>query len=202
MTTNGSSLTTVKMDLIHYTGTLKLQAAQDYLAEWYDVTESREYLDATESVYFNAVGFHPLLRIALNTSIGYGATAQATVVDGVVTSILLTNAGESYFAPPYVHIIGYGAVATAVTAGLASNNPAVTDDRVCYAGCICRRCNCRQQDCRSDSFHLLSPLVTMENDARPGFAVIAGASAPVMLSSVFFHTDTLSSGFHRNNDDR
>jgi hypothetical protein len=114
MTTNGSSLTTVKMDLIHYTGTLKLQAAQDYLAEWYDVTESREYLDATESVYFNAVGFHPLLRIALNTSIGYGATAQATVVDGVVTSILLTNAGESYVAPPYVQILGYGAGATAV----------------------------------------------------------------------------------------
>ena len=114
MTTNGSSLTTVKMDLIHYTGTLKLQAAQDYLAEWYDVTESREYLDATESVYFNAVGFHPLLRIALNTSIGYGATAEATVVDGVVTSILLTNAGQSYVAPPYVQILGYGAGATAV----------------------------------------------------------------------------------------
>ena len=116
MTTNGSSLTTVKMDLVHYTGTLKLQAAPDYLAEWYDVTESREYLDATESVYFNAVGFHPLLRIALNTSIGYGATAEATVVDGVVTSILLTNAGESYVAPPYVQILGYGAGATAVAA--------------------------------------------------------------------------------------
>ncbi len=114
MTTNGSNLTTVKMDLIHYTGTLKLQGAQDYEAEWYNVTESREYLDATESVYFNAVGYHPLLRIALNTSIGYGATAQATVVDGVVTEILVTNAGNSYVAPPYVQILGYGAGATAV----------------------------------------------------------------------------------------
>lgn len=114
MTTNGASLTTVKMDLVHYTGTLKLQAAETYQSEWYDVTESREYLDATESVYFNAVGFHPLLRIALNTSIGYGATAEATVVDGVVTSILLTNAGNSYVAAPYVQILGYGAGATAV----------------------------------------------------------------------------------------
>ena len=114
MTTNGSSLTTVKMDLVHYTGTLKLQAGETYQSEWYDVTESREYLDATESVYFNAVGFYPLLRIALNTSIGYGATAEATVVDGVVTSILLTNAGNSYVAPPYVQILGYGAGATAV----------------------------------------------------------------------------------------
>jgi hypothetical protein len=114
MPTNGASLTTVKMDLVHYTGTLKLQAAQDYESEWYNVTESREYLDATESVYFNAVGYHPLLRIALNTSIGYGATAEATVVNGVVTGILLTNAGNSYVAPPYVQILGYGAGATAV----------------------------------------------------------------------------------------
>jgi hypothetical protein len=114
MPTNGSSLTTVKMDLIHYTGTLKLQGAQTYQSEWYNVTESREFLDATESVYFNAVGYHPLLRIALNTSIGYGATAQATVVNGVVTEILLTNAGNSYVAPPYVQILGYGSGATAV----------------------------------------------------------------------------------------
>jgi hypothetical protein len=114
MTTNGSSLTTVKMDLVHYTGTLKLQGAQDYEAEWYNVTESREYLDATESVYFNAVGYHPLLRIALNTSIGYGATATANVVDGVVQSISLNNYGNFYVAAPYVQILGYGSGATAV----------------------------------------------------------------------------------------
>jgi hypothetical protein len=114
MTTNGSSLTTVKMDLIHYTGTLKLQGAQDYESEWYNVTESREFLDATQSVYFNAVGYHPLLRIALNTSIGYGATANATVVDGVVQSINLTNFGNSYVAAPYVQILGYGSGATAI----------------------------------------------------------------------------------------
>lgn len=114
MTTNGSSLTTVKMDLVHYTGTVKLQGAQDYESEWYNVTESRQYLDATEPVYFNAVGYHPLLRIALNTSIGYGATANATVVDGVVQSINMTNFGNSYVAAPYVQILGYGAGATAV----------------------------------------------------------------------------------------
>jgi hypothetical protein len=114
MITNGSSLTTVKMDLVHYTGTVKLQGAQDYEAEWYNVTESREYLDATKSVYFNAVGYHPLLRIALNTSIGYGATATANVVDGVVQSISLNNYGNFYVAAPYVQILGYGSGATAV----------------------------------------------------------------------------------------
>jgi hypothetical protein len=120
MTTNGSSLTTVKMDLVHYTGTVKLQGAQDYESEWYNVTESRQYLDATEPVYFNAVGYHPLLRIALNTSIGYGATANATVVDGVVQSINLTNFGNSYVAAPYVQILGYGSGATA-TATVSPN---------------------------------------------------------------------------------
>ena len=125
MTTNGSSLTTVKMDLIHYTGTLKLQGAQDYESEWYNVTESREFLDATQSVYFNAVGYHPLLRIALNTSIGYGATANATVVDGVVQSINLTNFGNSYVAAPYVQILGYGSGATA-TATVSPNGTVAT----------------------------------------------------------------------------
>jgi hypothetical protein len=125
MITNGSSLTTVKMDLIHYTGTLKLQGAQDYESEWYNVTESREFLDATQSVYFNAVGYHPLLRIALNTSIGYGATANATVVDGVVQSINLTNFGNSYVAAPYVQILGYGSGATA-TATVSPNGTVAT----------------------------------------------------------------------------
>ena len=125
MTTNGSSLTTVKMDLVHYTGTVKLQGAQDYEAEWYNVTESREYLDATESIYFNAVGYHPLLRIALNTSIGYGATATANVVDGVVQSINLTNFGNSYVAAPYVQILGYGSGATA-TATVSPNGTVAT----------------------------------------------------------------------------
>ena len=65
-------------------------------------------------MYFNAVGFHPLLRIALNNSIGYGATATATVVDGVVTGLSLTNPGYSYVAAPYVQILGNGAGAEAV----------------------------------------------------------------------------------------
>jgi hypothetical protein len=109
----GKSTTTVKMDLVHYTGTVKLQAADNYQATWYDVSESRQYLDQTETVYFNAVGFYPLLRIAFNNSIGAGATATATVEDGVVTGISVTNLGFGYVAAPYVQILGNGAGATA-----------------------------------------------------------------------------------------
>ncbi len=112
----GKSVTTVKMDLVHYTGTLKLQAADNYQSNWYDVTESRQYHDRTETVYFNAVGFYPLLRVALNNSIGAGASATATVENGVVTGVTVTNPGSGYAAAPYVQILGNGAGATAEAA--------------------------------------------------------------------------------------
>lgn len=112
--TNGASLTTIKLELIHFTGVIKIQGAADYESNWYNVTEAREYLDHSGSVYFNAVGYHPLLRIALNNSVGYGATGTATVVDGVVTGLSLTNPGYNYVAAPYVQILGNGAGAEAI----------------------------------------------------------------------------------------
>lgn len=118
----GKNITTIKLDLVHYTGTLKLQAADNYQAVWYDVTDSRQYFDKTGAVYFNAVGFYPLLRVALNNSIGAGATATATVEDGVVTGIALNNLGQDYVAAPYVQILGNGAGATAI----ANINPGGT----------------------------------------------------------------------------
>jgi hypothetical protein len=104
--TTGASLTTIKYDLDHYTGTLKVQAAQDYESIWVDVTESREYFDESGTFYINVVGFHPLLRLGINNSQGYGASATATVVDGVVTGIAVNNAGMGYMAAPYVQILG------------------------------------------------------------------------------------------------
>jgi len=118
--THGASLTTIKMDLTHFTGTIKAQAAQDYEAPWYDVTDSTQYLDATETIYLNVLGFHPLLRVAFNQSQGWGAQASATVVDGVVTGVTLNNPGYNYIAPPNVMIVGNGAGARAV-ASLASD---------------------------------------------------------------------------------
>lgn len=112
--TNGTSLTTIKMDLLHFTGTIKIQGAETYQSVWYDVTESRTYYDETSTVYFNAVGFHPLLRVALNQSQGWGAQATAQVVDGVVTGITVVNPGQGYLAAPNVTIVGNGSGAQAV----------------------------------------------------------------------------------------
>jgi len=113
MPTNGSSLTTVKFDLVGYTGTVKVQAAQNYESVWYNVSETREYLSETVTDYFNIVGFHPLLRLALNNSIGYGAQGNVQVTDGVVTGITITNAGYNYIAPPHIQILGNGSGAEA-----------------------------------------------------------------------------------------
>ena len=112
--TTGASLTTIKYDLVHFTGTIKVQAAQDYESIWVDVTESREYFDESGTFYINVVGFHPLLRLGINNSQGYGASATATVVDGVVTGVSVTNAGTGYMAAPCVQLLGNGAGATAV----------------------------------------------------------------------------------------
>lgn len=113
--TSQQSLTTVKMDMEHYTGTVKFQAAQDYESVWYDVTENWNYFDETSTQYFNIVGFYPLIRACFNNSQGYGASATAVVSpEGVLTAITLNNAGYGYLAPPRVQILGNGAGAEAV----------------------------------------------------------------------------------------
>jgi hypothetical protein len=113
--TNESGLTTIKMDLTHYTGTIKVQAAQNYQSNWYDVTTSEQYLNRSESIYINVLGFHPLLRVAFNQSQGQGAQGSAQVANGVVTGISVTNGGQYYIAPPNVEIVGNGAGARAVS---------------------------------------------------------------------------------------
>jgi hypothetical protein len=119
MPTNGQSLTTVKMDLDHFTGTVKFQAAETYESVWYDVTSSQQFLNETSTQYFNVVGFHPLIRAAFNNSQGSQAQATAVVTNGVVTAINVTNAGQGYVAPPKVQILGDGAGAEAIVTSVS-----------------------------------------------------------------------------------
>lgn len=118
--TTGAAFTTIKFDLDHFTGAIKVQAAANYESVFYDVSQSRQYTNDTTTDYFNIVGYHPLLRLALNNSIGYGASGTVTVVNGVVTAVTLTNPGQFYVAAPYVQILGNGAGAVA-EAVLGSN---------------------------------------------------------------------------------
>jgi hypothetical protein len=121
MPSNGQNLTTVQADLDVFTGTIKFQAAETYESVWYDVSESFEYFGESGTKHWNILGYHPLLRMALNTSPGYGAQAQVIVTEsGVVTGVEITAQGQGYIGNPKVQILGNGAGAEAVVTGLTS----------------------------------------------------------------------------------
>ena len=116
-----NAITTIQMTLDGYTGTIKAQAAQDYEAVPYNVTESTTYYNHTGTIYLNVIGWYPLLRLCLNNSIfavpdqpGVPAQAYATCANGVVQSISVQNPGSGYLAPPKINIIGEGSGASAV----------------------------------------------------------------------------------------
>ena len=115
--TNGSSLTTFRLSMMHFTGNIKAQAAENYESGFYDVSNVHVYYNETGPVYINVEGYHPLIRLAVDQ---YGgninsqpATASATVINGSVNSITVTNSGAGYLAPPNVTIVGAGAGARA-----------------------------------------------------------------------------------------
>jgi hypothetical protein len=115
-------ITTIQMDLVGYTGTIKVQGAQNYQSIWYNVTDSVTYYNSYETIYLNVIGWHPILRLAFNNSVfatpapvgpGWPASAAAFCMNGQVTSISVLNGGKGYLAPPRVDIFGNGAGATA-----------------------------------------------------------------------------------------
>jgi hypothetical protein len=116
-----SSVTTVQMDLVGYTGTIKAQAADNYQSVFYNISESETYLDQTRTIHWNIVGWYPIVRLAFDSSLfavpfyqnQVPATATAIVEDGVVTSVQMQNNGSGYAAPPKVNIVGNGAGARA-----------------------------------------------------------------------------------------
>jgi hypothetical protein len=116
-----SSVTTVQMDLVGYTGTIKAQAAENYQSIFYNISESETYLNETRTIYWNIIGWHPIVRMCFDSNlfavpnypIPQPAIAYAFCTDGVVTSITMTNNGAGYLAPPKINIVGNGAGARA-----------------------------------------------------------------------------------------
>ena len=115
-----SALTTIQMDLVGYTGTIKAQWAENYESIWRNITESTTYFDETRTIHMNVEGWFPLLRLCFNNSIfatptppGIPAIAYAACTDGVLTSITIQNGGSGYIAPPKINILGDGAGASA-----------------------------------------------------------------------------------------
>ena len=115
------AVTTVQMDLVGYTGTIKAQAADNYQSIWYNISDSVTYFNETRTIHWNIIGWYPLVRLAFDSSIfavpyypsQVPALAVAYVEDGVVTSIQMQNNGAGYAAPPKINIVGNGAGARA-----------------------------------------------------------------------------------------
>lgn len=115
------AVTTIQMDLVGYTGTIKAQAADNYQSVWYNISDSVTYLNETRTIHWTITGWYPLVRLAFDSSLfavpfyqnQVPAIAAAVVEDGVVTSIQMVNNGSGYAAPPNVIIVGNGAGARA-----------------------------------------------------------------------------------------
>ena len=108
-------VTTIQLDLIGYTGTIKAQWAQNYESIWINITESTTYLNKTGTIHMNVHGWYPLLRLCFNNSLfstpnppGVPASAYAVCTDGVLTDMVIQNGGSGYLAPPKVDILGSG----------------------------------------------------------------------------------------------
>jgi hypothetical protein len=110
--TNNQSLTTFRLNMLHFTGIIKAQAADTYQSEWYDVGPVYQYFDQNEPVMFNVEGHYPLIRLAINQFSGdinsRTATAIAVVENGSIVGVDITNSGNGYVAAPNVTVAGYG----------------------------------------------------------------------------------------------
>jgi hypothetical protein len=118
-----ASVTSIQMDLIGYTGTIKVQAAENYQSIFYNVTDSVQYYNRTGTVHIHVIGYYPILRLAFNNSvyttglngqIGNPAQATALVSDlGEIVGATIIYKGNGYLAPPLIEFVGNGAGARA-----------------------------------------------------------------------------------------
>jgi hypothetical protein len=127
-------VTTVQMDLVGYTGTIKAQAAENYQSIWYNATESQTFYNETRTLHWTILGWHPLLRMCFDNNLfstpdgnpKIPAIAYAVCNEGQITEVVITNNGSGYLAPPHIDFVGNGAGATA-EAVINPDSGAITD---------------------------------------------------------------------------
>lgn len=117
----GRDLHTFQLDFDNFSGNIKAQGADTQLGPWYDIGSQTVYTNQSDRSYINVAGHHGYIRFEIN-QYGKGATATATVTNGVVTSVSLAAGGSEYTtSSPNVDIegLGTGATATATVTGNA-----------------------------------------------------------------------------------
>jgi len=117
--TAGKDLHTFQFDFDNFSGNIKAQGSDSQLGPWYDIGNQTVYTNQTTRSYINVAGYHSYVRFEIN-QYGKGATATATVSNGVVTGVSLAAGGSEYTSStPNVDIegLGTGATATATVTG-------------------------------------------------------------------------------------
>ena len=117
----GRDLHTFQFDFDNFSGNIKAQGADTQLGPWYDIGSQTAYTNQSDRTYINVAGHHGYIRFEIN-QYGKGATATATVSNGVVVNVSLAAGGSEYTASaPNVVIegLGTGATATATVTGNA-----------------------------------------------------------------------------------
>ena len=114
-----AAVTSIQLDLVGYTGTIKVQGAENYQSPWYNVSDSVQYYNKTGTVHHHVIGYHPILRLAFNNSVyttnlngqvGNPAQIAPLVSDaGVIVGATIVYKGNGYLAPPLVEVVGDGA---------------------------------------------------------------------------------------------
>jgi len=115
----GKDLHTFQFDFDNFSGNVKAQGADSQLGPWYDIGNQTAYTNQTDRAYINVSGHHNYIRFEIN-QYGKGATATATVSNGVVTGVSVAAGGSEYTtSTPNVEItgLGTGATATATVSG-------------------------------------------------------------------------------------
>jgi hypothetical protein len=115
----GKDLHTFQFDFDNFSGNIKAQGADTQLGPWYDIGSQTTYTNQSDRSYINVAGHHGYIRFEIN-QYGKGATATATVSNGVVTNVSLAAGGSEYTtSAPNVEIegLGTGATATATVSG-------------------------------------------------------------------------------------
>lgn len=120
----GKDLHTFQFDFDNFSGNIKAQGADTQLGPWYDIGSQTVYTNQTERAHINVSGYHNYIRFEIN-QYGKGATATATVSNGIVTGVSVAAGGSEYTtSTPNVEISGLGTGATAtatVSGGVVTN---------------------------------------------------------------------------------
>lgn len=70
ISTNDNPVLTLQASYADFYGNVMVEGSTNINSDWYPVSELHNYLNATETFYYNVTGYHPYIRIAFVSNAG------------------------------------------------------------------------------------------------------------------------------------